>query len=120
MEPFAVHELPVGRHLAVDERGIGLRATWRLDRGFVNLSLWRGDLCVETFHMTPAAAAELIAFLAGGLADATAVATAATLRSLRPQAPPRQRLLASAAAETRLVRTRIARALTAAASRMDP
>ncbi len=120
MEPVRALGLPVGRHLAVDERGIGLRATWRLDRGFVNLSLWRGNACVETFHMTPAAAAELIAFLAGGLADATAVATTATVRSLHREVPPRRRILASAAAEARLVRTRIARALAAAASRIDP
>ena len=58
------------RHLAIDERGVGLRATWRLERGFVNLSLWRRDMCVETFHLTPAEASRLIAFLVEGLAAA--------------------------------------------------
>ena len=58
------------RHLAIDERGVGLRATWRLERGFVNLSLWRRDTCVETFHLTPAEASLLIGFLVEGLAGA--------------------------------------------------
>ena len=58
------------RHLAIDERGVGLRATWRLERGFVNLSLWRRDVCVETFHLTPAEASRLIGFLVEGLAAA--------------------------------------------------
>jgi len=67
----AAYELPVrGRHFAIDERGIGLRATWRLDRGFVNLSLWRDDICVETFHLTPGQAGRLVGFLVSGLADA--------------------------------------------------
>ena len=60
MELAEQQQLPVGRHLAVDERGVLLRATWRLDHGFINLSLWRDDTCVETFHLTPAAAAELV------------------------------------------------------------
>jgi hypothetical protein len=58
------------RHLAIDERGIGLRATWRLDHGFVNLSLWRRDVCVETFRLTPAEASRLVGFLVEGLARA--------------------------------------------------
>jgi hypothetical protein len=67
----AAYEFPApGRHLAVDERGIGLRATWHLSRGFVNLSLWRGDRCVETFHLTPAEAGRLVNFLVSGLAEA--------------------------------------------------
>ena len=66
-----VRELPVGRILAVDERGIGLRCTWHLERGFINLSLWRGDTCVETFHLSPSDAAGLVSFLTAGLADVT-------------------------------------------------
>jgi hypothetical protein len=88
VESGAAAQLPVGRHLAVDERGVGLRATWRLDHGFVNLSLWRGETCVETFHLTPAAAAELVSFLARGLADATAVASMAQVAPLRAVPPP--------------------------------
>ena len=48
----------------------------------MNLSLWQGDRCVETFHLTPPAAAELIGFLAHGLADATVVAASATITEL--------------------------------------
>lgn len=71
METGAVYQLPVHRrHLAIDERGIGLRATWHFELGLVNLSLWRDDRCVETFHMTPAEAGRLVGFLASGLADA--------------------------------------------------
>ncbi len=57
-----------GRYLAVDEQGHALRATWRPARGFVNLSLWRDDRCVETFHLTPTDASDLIAFLVAGFA----------------------------------------------------
>ena len=38
MEQGRVHHLPVGRELFVDERGLGLRATWHLDHGFVNIA----------------------------------------------------------------------------------
>jgi hypothetical protein len=65
-----VRRLPVGRILAVDERGIGMRATWHLDHGFLNLSLWRDDVCVETFHLTPGEAARLASFIADGLFEA--------------------------------------------------
>jgi hypothetical protein len=65
-----VRQLPVGRILAVDERGIGMRATWHLERGFINLSLWRDDRCVETFHLTPSDAAQLVSFLVTGMAQA--------------------------------------------------
>jgi hypothetical protein len=77
-------ELPTRiRHFAIDERGIGLRATWRLERGFVNLSLWRADVCVETFHLTPAEASRLIGFLVEGLARAVP----------DPEPPPAPRLV---------------------------
>lgn len=71
VEPGAVNELPLRpRFVALDERAAGLRATWHLERGFVNLSLWRGDRCVESFHLTPADASRLVGFLVDGLADA--------------------------------------------------
>lgn len=71
MDTSAAYQLPVRRrHLALDERGIGLRATWHLELGFVNVSLWRDDRCVETFHLTPAEAARLVDFLVSGLAGA--------------------------------------------------
>ena len=71
MSTGAVHALPARRrHLAIDERGIGLRATWHFERGLVNLSLWREDRCVETFRLPVREAATLVAFLVDGLADA--------------------------------------------------
>lgn len=118
MDAEAVYELPVGRHLAVDERGVGLRATWRLDRGFVNISLWRDDVCVEAF-LTPAAAAELVGFLARGLADATAVATTASVRAISGNEAIPSRLEATLAATRRALRSRVARGLAAAASHLD-
>ena len=71
MASGAVSQLPVGpRHFALDERGVGLRATWHPERGFVNVSLWSGDRCAQTFHLTPTEAGRLIGFLAGVLAEA--------------------------------------------------
>ena len=67
-----VHQLPASRAFLLDERGVGLRATWHLERGFANLSIWRGDRCTETFHLSVADAAGLIAFLADGLAERAA------------------------------------------------
>ena len=58
------------RHFAVDERGVGLRATWHPEHGFVNVSLWSGDRCVQTFRLTPVEAGRLIGYLAGVLAEA--------------------------------------------------
>jgi len=74
------------RHLAVDERGTGLRATWRLDLGFVTLSLWRHDVCVETFRLTPAEASRLVAFLVEGLAGAVPAPAPAPALTVAP--PP--------------------------------
>jgi hypothetical protein len=59
----------------MDERGVGLRATWRLDRGFINLGIWRGDLCIETFHLSPADAGRFVSFVVEGLAEVAAVAS---------------------------------------------
>ena len=124
MELGARQELPVGRHLAVDERGIGLRATWRLDHGFINLSLWRAGVCVETFHLTPAAAAELVSFLASGLADATAVATMARLRAIEDaratEPAPTVRATDRARSTGRAVRSKVAEVLGAAADKIEP
>jgi hypothetical protein len=119
VEQGAVHELPVGRLLSVDERGVGLRATWRLDRGFVNLSIWRDDVCVETFHLPPAEAARLVTFLVQGLADATAssVAAPAVLLPVELSSPTstlRDRLDGAVAT----VRARASDALEAAAARV--
>jgi hypothetical protein len=64
-----VRQLPVGRALFVDARGMGLRTTWHPERGIVNLSVWRDDRCVETFWLSMADAGRLASFLVTGLAD---------------------------------------------------
>jgi hypothetical protein len=64
-----VRRLPAGRALFVDERGMGLRATWHPERGIVNLSVWRDDRCVETFWLSMADAGRLASFLVTGLAE---------------------------------------------------
>jgi hypothetical protein len=126
MELVGQQQLPVGRHLAVDERGVLLRATWRLDHGFINLSLWRDDVCVETFHLTPAAAAELVSFLATGLAEATAVASAARLIALEDQRTreatpsPVARVAGQVRTTSRSIRSWLAGVLGSAAEKVRP
>lgn len=81
-----VRQLPVGRALFVDERGMGLRATWHPERGIVNLSVWREDRCVETFWLSVADAGRLATFLVAGLADAAALAAGEDVTQERPAA----------------------------------
>ena len=76
----------MGRYLAMDEQGSGLRATWRPTRGFTNLSLWRDDMCVETFHLTAPQMGELIGFLGTSLGAAQPAAP--MLRVVRPSDVP--------------------------------
>lgn len=118
MEQGAVHELPVGRLLSIDERGVGLRLTWRLDRGFANLSLWRDDVCVETFHLQPGEAARLVSFLVQGLADATTSSVAAPATLLPVDAPVRRALGERLDAAVRGARLRASAVLEAAAARL--
>lgn len=66
-----IYELPTGRVLFSDDQGRVLRATWHLDRAFVNLSVWNYDRCTETFRLSLSDCAQLVAFLVGGLSDAT-------------------------------------------------
>jgi hypothetical protein len=98
------------RHLAVDERGTGLRATWRLELGFVNLSLWRHDVCVETFRLTPAEASRLVSFLVEGLAGAVPAAEPALTVAPAPDDP--------AAEPSSAYRRRLAHALEGVAERL--
>lgn len=112
--PGGNRHLPGGnRHFALDERGVGLRATWHLELGFVNLSLWSGDRCVQTFHMTPAEAGRFIGFLATGLADAVTVVPEAAVEE--PPAAPSSALLGE---RVRGVRQGIADALDRASTRL--
>jgi hypothetical protein len=68
-----VRALPVGRAFFADERGVVMRTTWHLDRGFLNLSIWRDNLCVSTFQLAVADTARLVGFLVDGLGEATSV-----------------------------------------------
>jgi hypothetical protein len=84
--PIAAPPGPVPRFLSVDERGVGLRASWRRAHGFVNVSLWRDDRCVETFHLSPGEVARLTAFLAASLTEVVSAPVAPHLRSVEPTA----------------------------------
>ena len=116
----AASSVPHDRQFGVDERGVALQATWRLDRGFINLSLWRNNICVETFHLAPAAAADFIAFLARGLRERNLGGTAGKRGADRitQQASPAVRKSLSALA--RSTRSKVARGLESAGSRIDP
>ena len=90
MDAGPVYELPDHRrHLAVDERGVGLRATWHGDRGFVVLSLWSDGRCVQTFHLTPVEAGRFVGFLATVLADAVPAPVLGSPVEAVPMSPER-------------------------------
>ena len=57
------------RELFADERGAGLRASWHPERELVVLSIWKGDVCVGTFHLPIADAGRLSATLSSYLAE---------------------------------------------------
>ena len=118
VERGAATTLPdvLGRYLTVDERGRGLRATWRPAHGFVNLSLWRGDVCVETFHLTGEQMGELISFLATSLA--TAAPEPPALRVVEPD--EREAPTSSPHRAVHQVRIAAAHALDAMAARIRP
>jgi hypothetical protein len=68
------------REFIADGDHSSLRATWHRESGFVVLSLWRGDTCVGTSHMTPKEAGRLATFITAGLADlATETASSPTV-----------------------------------------
>lgn len=106
------------RFIVLDKRGVGLRATWHAERGFVNLSLWRDDRCVETFHLTPEAASDLVTFVMRALASAIPAPSHPPLRVVTqdPEATvtPPGRGLASR------IRERFADELTELARRIRP
>lgn len=85
--PSAVHPEPLGRYVALDDQGKALRATWRPAHGFVNLSLWRDDTCIETFHLTTKDASGFVAFLVSAFAAAVPPATRTQLAAVQSSAP---------------------------------
>jgi hypothetical protein len=65
-----VHRLPEQRREIIsDGHGSAMRATWHRESGHVVISLWRGDTCVATSHLTPGEAGRLASFITGGLAE---------------------------------------------------
>lgn len=46
-----------------------MRATWHHRTGYVVISLWRGNECVATSHLSATEAARLSTFITGGLAE---------------------------------------------------
>lgn len=94
-----------------------------MEHGFVNMSLWRDNRCVETFHLAPSAAAELVSFLVNGLTDAASVAPLAHVHTLtgtqsKPSIADRAHAILVSTSER--VRSRAARALDHAASAVRP
>ena len=89
MEPAdaEIHTPTAGRAYFIDERDTLLRATWYVERGFVNLSIWHETVCVATFHLAFADAVRLITYLSEGL-GAAAAAGYGQLRPLPPPPPP--------------------------------
>ncbi|RBY95497.1 hypothetical protein DQ237_13225 [Blastococcus sp. TF02-8] len=77
---MTVIPLPRHGHWVGDLRGEGrsVRVTAHVDRGLVNLSLWRDDTCVGSARLLPADAAALVAGLSDGLAVIAAEPTPAT------------------------------------------
>lgn len=65
VHPLSEHR----REFIADGDHSALRATWHRESGFVVVSLWRGDTCVGTSHLTAKEAGRLATFITGGLAD---------------------------------------------------
>lgn len=123
--PTAPSTADIQRFVAVDDEGTGLRATWRPAHGFVNLSFWRDERCVETFHLAPAEAGRLIGFLATTLTAEVPAPNASPLRVVG-DAPAERHPTTLAAATRRLTETTaasrrlLAAGLDAAARRLRP
>jgi hypothetical protein len=83
-----VQQPTAGRAYFIDERDTLLRATWYVERGFVNLSIWHETVCVATFHLAFPDAVRLITYLSEGL-GAAAAAGAGQALLLPPPPEPR-------------------------------
>jgi hypothetical protein len=94
-----VHQLNAPRREYItDGDRSDLRATWHSESGFVVISLWRGESCVATSHLTPGEAGRLASFITTGLAEMATAAGATRLAAPRgvvsPLARARQLLYA--------------------------
>ena len=77
-----LRRLPRRQVVLVDERGVGLRATWHPERELVVVSIWHGDTCAASFRLGIADAPRLGAFL-----DAVMQDWAADVLATRPATP---------------------------------
>jgi len=88
-----VHPLPEPRReFITDGERSALRATWHSDSGYVVISLWRGDTCVATSHLTPDEAGRLSRFITSGLADMATESLNIRATKDRPQATRTSRI----------------------------
>jgi hypothetical protein len=90
-----VHRFPeLRREFITDGDRSALRATWHNDAGFVVVSLWRGETCVATSHLTPNEAGRLATFITGGLAELATegLSSAQPVARLEPRAAPSARI----------------------------
>lgn len=65
-----------------DEQRILLRATWKPRLRFFNLSLWREDRVVETFHLSPEDAVQLTTFFSRAFVSSLPATSSVSLRAV--------------------------------------
>lgn len=88
-----MHPLPrQRREFITDGDRSELRATWHNESGHVVISLWRGERCVATSHLTPGEAARLSGFITGGLAELAADGLSRSVTRLQPSQSMSSRL----------------------------
>lgn len=85
------------REFLTDGERSALRATWHSESGYIVISLWRGDTCVATSHLTPNEAGRLSRFITGGLADMATenLASSRTVVEMQPGSKVSPRLRAA-------------------------
>lgn len=82
------------REFITDSERSALRATWHNEAGYVVVSLWRGDTCAATSHLTPREAGRLATFITSGLADLAeeALVSGSTVMAMSGRSAWRDRL----------------------------
>ena len=75
------------REIIADGDHSALRATWHKEAGFIVVSLWRGESCVASSHLTPREAAQLATFITSSLAEAAMAHHAESLTRRTATAP---------------------------------
>ena len=87
MQP-AAEERPasedLGSLMMFDEQRVLLRATWKPRRRFFNISLWRDDRVVETFHLSPEEAVKLTTYVNRAFVSSLPATSSVSLHAVRP------------------------------------